>query len=66
MVVCYYDHVIQINMCIPVTVNVWTICYIILGCFVVIEIGFEIVGCRPIAFGRERLGIGNRIMVLIS
>ena len=33
--------------------------------YAIIEIGFEIYECRPIAFGRNRLGIGNRIMVLI-
>ena len=46
MVVYDYGHVIQIDMCIPITVNVWTVCYIILGCDVVIEIGFESSGCR--------------------
>ena len=40
------------------TVDVWTICYIILGCFVIIEIGFKSFGCRYIAFGRKRRGIG--------
>ena len=34
MVVFVYENVIRIAMCIPVAVNVWTICYIynILGC----------------------------------
>ena len=44
MMVAYdYGHVIQNDMCIPVTGDVWTICYIILECFVVpvIEIGFS-------------------------
>ena len=56
---------IQIDMCIPVTVDAWTICYIILGSFVIIEIGYQFFGCRPIAFGQKRVGIGNRSTVLI-
>ena len=38
MVLDDYGHAIEINMCIPVTVARCTSCYIILGCFVGIEL----------------------------
>ena len=60
MMVYGYGHVIQVDMCIPVTAVVWTIWYVILECSVIIiENWFTIFGCGPIAFLRIRLGIGN-------
>ena len=57
LVVYAYGRVIQIDMSIPVTVDVWKIVYIILSYMylVVIDIGFGIFGCRPIAFVRKKL-----------
>ena len=43
-VVCAYGYVIQVDMCIPVTV----------------DSDFENMGSRSIAFGRNKLGIENR------
>ena len=53
-----YDNVFRIGMCIPVAVDVWTICYIIL-------IGLKVIGWRPIVFGRNRLGTVNVITIVM-
>ena len=42
MVVYDYGDAIQIDMYIHVTMDVWTICHIILGCFGVIEIWWNV------------------------
>ena len=68
MVVCDCGIVFHIGMCIgqPITVDVWRICYIIfeVKCFV-IPISLQVFGCRPIAYGQNRLGTENWITVLI-
>ena len=52
-----YAHIIHIDMRISITVDVWTISYFKLGCFVIIEIYIYIFGCRPISFSLKGLGI---------
>ena len=60
--VYHYVNVIQINMCKPVTMDVWTLFYVILGYFTVNNSDwFEVFGCRTIAFGQLWLGMGNWI-----